>query len=76
MRLIENKAFGLEVQEQRFGGMMYRMETCENRLRDYLDGKIARIEELDAENPDRWEGFAGEGVTYNSWKQIVTASVM
>lgn len=74
--LMENKAFGLEVQEQRFGGMMYRMETCENRLRDYLDGKIARIEELDAENPDRWEGFAGEGVTYNSWKQIVTASVM
>ena len=74
--LTENKPFGLEVQEQRLGGMMYRMETCEMRLRDYLSGKLACIEELDADNLDRWEGFAGEGVTYNNWKQTVTVSVI
>lgn len=74
--LTENKPFGLEVQEQRFGGMMYRMETCENRLRDYLAGKSACIEELEAESLERWEGFSGEGVVYNSWKQNVTVSVI
>jgi len=75
MWLKENKPFGLEVQEQRFGGLMYRMETCEARLHSYLNGEITVIEELEEKSLEKYEGFAGKGIVYNDWRTIVTASV-
>lgn len=47
MWLMENKPFGLEVQEARFGGILYRMQTCEDRIVQYLKGDIKCIEELE-----------------------------
>lgn len=55
----ENKAFGWEVQEIRLGGIRARIFGCQARLQAYLDGKIEKIEELDADvlpNEDR-NGF-------------------
>lgn len=74
--LMENKPFGLEVQEQRFGGLIYRLEVCNNRLKDYLDGKVASIEELEEDSLEMWTGFSGEAAVMNSWKINVTTSVL
>lgn len=43
----ENKPFGLEVQEARIGGLIYRLQCCRETLFEYLDGKIDAIEELE-----------------------------
>ena len=74
--LMENKSFGLEVQEQRFGGLLYRLEVCSNRLKDYLDGKEVSIEELEEQSLEMWTGFSGEAAVMNSWKINVTTSVL
>ena len=73
--LKENKPFGLEVQEQRFGGLMYRMETCEARLHSYLGGEITVIEELEEKSLEKFEGFTGKAIVNNDWRGIVTTSV-
>lgn len=44
----ENKAFGLELHEMRFGGLLLRLESCREVILDYLGGKIDKIEELEA----------------------------
>ena len=61
--LKENKLFGLETLELRFGGQRGRLVSTEKVLRKYLSGKLARIEPLetpllypngkDANEPDR-----------------------
>lgn len=76
MWLTENKPFGLEVQEQRCGGLLYRMESCQTRLCAYLEGEIPQIEELEEESLEKYKGFAGEGITFNTWKATVSTSVM
>ena len=45
--LQENKAFGLEVIDHRFGAVITRLESAADRIGDYLEGKIAAIEELE-----------------------------
>ena len=45
--LKENKPHGFEVQEIRLGGLLERLKGCKIRLKDYLLGKIEKIEELD-----------------------------
>jgi hypothetical protein len=42
------KPFGLEVLEQRYGFLMTRLETMNDRLNDYLKGKVPAIPELEA----------------------------
>ena len=46
---IENKMSGLEVQDQRIGGMLARLEVIQDQLQAYLDGEIENIEELEYE---------------------------
>lgn len=41
------KAFGWEALDSRFGAMRSRTVTAMRRIRDYLDGRIITIEELD-----------------------------
>ena len=43
----ENKPHGFDVQDLRIGGLLYRTESCRQRLLDFADGKLTRIEELD-----------------------------
>lgn len=45
----ENKPQGWEVQDARLGGLIMRLYTCQNRLRDYVKGKTDKIEELEEE---------------------------
>lgn len=45
----ENKPFGLEVQDIRLGGLKRRLAVCKSRLKDYLKGRINKIEELEEE---------------------------
>ena len=43
----ENKPFGLEIQDLRTGGLIFRLGECAERLEAYVDGKIETIPELE-----------------------------
>ena len=43
----ENKPFGAEVQALRFGGLITRLEDCRKTLKNYIDGDIDAIKELE-----------------------------
>lgn len=45
----ENKTFGFDVIQIRLGGQKNRLIEAQNRVNEYLDGKITRIEELEIE---------------------------
>lgn len=74
--LCENKPFGLEVQEQRLGGLMYRLEVCEERLNAYLSGEVEKIDELEERSLTKFKGYEGEAVAQNNWCTTVTTSVI
>lgn len=44
-----NKPFGWEVIDIRYGGLIARLQTAIERMMDYLNGEIDRIEELEQE---------------------------
>ncbi len=70
-----NKAFGWEVLEIRYGGLIARLETAQYRIEKWLEGKISKIEELEEERlyfegPYKMpEGSIGR----NIYRRIVTA---
>ncbi len=43
----ENKAFGWEVQEIRLGGLAARIKACAQQVKDYINGHLEMIEELE-----------------------------
>lgn len=43
----DNKPYGFEVQDIRLGGLVRRIESCVDRLEQYVDGEIPEIPELD-----------------------------
>lgn len=43
----DNKPFGLEVIDVRYGGLIARIDSAISRLNAYLDGRVDRLEELD-----------------------------
>ncbi len=45
--MTDNKPHGFEVQEHRLGGLLLRLESCRERIFDYINGKIDKIEELE-----------------------------
>lgn len=65
-----NKTYGFEIQDLRLGGLILRMESCRERLLDYCDGKIDKIEEL--EEPVM---FNDSGII-NSWARMITANTI
>lgn len=74
--LENNKAFGWEVLDIRYGGLLSRLETADYRLIEWEEGAIDHIEELDAQrlayrgpygNPEETIGNA-------LYHRIVTAS--
>ena len=66
----ENKPFGFDIQDLRIGGVLQRFEVCRNLIREYLDGKRAKIDELEIELlPDR---LANGG----NWESVVSANVL
>lgn len=44
-----NKVFGWEVLDIRYGGLLARIETAICRLRDYIEGNVTLLEELEEE---------------------------
>lgn len=69
--LTDNKAFGLEVQENRFGGLLLRLRSCKDRIEDFLSGSIQKIDELEAKQERIYEG---DTWNFNSFADIFTTS--
>ena len=65
-----NKPFGWEVLDVRYGGQISRFETTKIRLSDYLSGKTAHIEELEAER------ICCGDLTWQSYARISTANIL
>ncbi len=71
----KNKAFGWEIIDIRYGGVLSRIESAQFRLQQWLNGEIEKIEELEAErlyHDAPWvmpEGALGR----NSYHRIVSA---
>ncbi len=74
----ENKPFGFEVQDTRLGGLICRVESCCNDLKDYLDGKLEKLEGLEVEKLNFLceENIDKKLITYNIWTNSVSASVI
>lgn len=73
------KPFGWEVLDIRYGGLLARVETAMARLRDYCEGNLSRIEELE-EKRLGFDGFRpgrdpGLGKA-NLYSRIASACVM
>ena len=71
----ENKPFGFEVQEARLGAILMRVGSCHERLLNYFEGKINKIEELEE---TRLNFFAPDVKTYyvNEWQKIISPGVI
>ncbi len=78
MWLMENKPYGIEVHEQRLGGLICRIKNCKNRLSDYVKGRVKKIPELEEKvlNYEGQGGAAGRPVEFNWWEKNVTPNVM
>ena len=64
----DNKTFGFDVVEIRIGGLKERLRTTERTLKQYLEGKIDRIEQL--------EEKLLEVQTASHWKLIASGNIM
>ncbi len=68
-----NKALGWDIMDMRYGSLLIRIQTAVEEIRDYLEGKLKCIEELEEERLS----FSGEPglVKYaNFYDKIVSAS--
>ena len=63
----DNKGFGFEVMDLRFGGMAARCQTAYDMLEDYLTGRIERIYELEEERLPYWADALEPEHTYAPW---------
>jgi hypothetical protein len=66
---IENKSYGFEIQDIRIGGVMRRLLTVKEVIKDYLDGKVDSIPELDEKLLD-FGSSKDEVVRMNDWIRI------
>ena len=71
---LENKPNGFDVQDIRFGALIFRLESCKKRLKDYVNGKIKTIPELDEKLLPVFtkKGNVKEIEFENIWSNIVT----
>ena len=71
------KPFGWEVIDMRYGGLLARIDTAIERLSDYVNGIIDKIEELEAEKL-YFDGCGNEEEAHlircNIYHRIVSAS--
>ena len=83
MWMKENKPHGFDVQDIRLGGIMQRTKSCARRLKDYIEGKTERIEELEEKTLDFTTGgepdpekYGVNGAGFNIYSVIATANVL
>jgi len=78
--LAENKSFGLDVQDIRFGGLLMRLKQAQRMLAEYLNGQRDCIEELEEKRlfaDGREDDSLKQRVTFNNeWSEIVTANTL
>lgn len=75
--LAENKVFGLDTIDIRFGGAIARIERAQARVEDYLIGQIDRIDELEVAILPYNDFYpTAKATTANQWHLIATASTI
>ena len=80
MWFTEDKPHGFDVQDLRLGGIMQRTKSCMRRLREYVGGKIGKIEELEEKTVNFITGGKPDpehcGARYNRYSLIASANCM
>lgn len=70
----ENKPFGFEVQHIRLGGLLERLKYAEQKIKQYVNGKIVNIDELEEDRLP--SNYNTDDYKYNPfvpwWKEMVT----
>ena len=76
---LENKIFGLDTIDIRFGGLLKRIKRAQERLQQYTTGQLDSVEELEQEILP-FNDFYGDkdfaATTANQWHLIATASTI
>ena len=72
----ENKPHGFDVQDIRFGGLLQRLASCKTRIKDYLAGKVDKIDELEEELLPFQNLEADGTLCMNTWLYNVTANIL
>lgn len=72
--LAENRAFGLDVIDLRLGGLLQRVDTAGERLRAFLNGSAARLEELEEPLLPFEPGAEGRDLYVHYWHSMVSVS--
>lgn len=68
----ENKDFGLEIEDARLGGVIMRLNSCANRIKQFVRGEIACIDQLEkhllTEKSDEYIDYCwyGDVISYSS----------
>ncbi len=71
---IENKPYGFDVHDIRLGGLMLRIKSCRERVLDYVNGKIDKIDELEEAILNDTDFPKGELLNVNNWQKIATVN--
>ena len=70
----ESRSFGFDVMDIRIGGVAFQLDTARYLISEYLDGKIEKIDELEAERlPYGFGGNVkedGETILLNRWQRM------
>jgi len=69
------KPFGWEPLERRYGGLLARLETVSDRLKDYLENRIERIPELEAKLEPVSQRHEGELPILNAARVTTPSSI-
>ncbi len=66
----ENKPNSFDINDLKLGGLIKRLLSCAERVKDYTDGKIEKIDELEQDLLP----FNGTGQTFLFWQKIATVN--
>lgn len=73
----DSKSFGFDIQEIRIGGLIYRLKGAADKILDYLDGKLERIEELEAPRLLMDKNHPAVPYGYNTtWTDAASSSIL
>ncbi len=70
-----NKSHGVEFWDNAFGAISYRLEVVKTLLEDYIAGKIATIDELDAERLPISAAKDGKVISWRDWNSAAKACI-
>ena len=77
--MTENKVFGYDLMDMRFGALKARLQTAQKRIHDYLIGELPSLPELEEEILWADCGTAPKeaiDVHVHHWWQCTTVSVL